>query len=101
MVDGSRAQLDCELDRAGFGELVAVQAQREPRAGACLEIPARLRGIEGSPFEEDVGRLRDCRRLWQNVGEEEIHVGARGVELWRHGVRAEPRRNASRGADGP
>ena len=61
VIDRSRAKLDRELDRAGLGELVAVQPQREAGLGARLEIPTRLRCVERSPLEEDVGGLRDPR----------------------------------------
>ena len=58
VVDGARAQLDCERDRALFGELVAVQAERETGVAACFEEPARLSHVERPALEEDVGRLR-------------------------------------------
>ena len=42
VVDGARAELDRQRDRAGLRELVAVEAQRESRPRAGLEVPARL-----------------------------------------------------------
>ena len=98
MVDRARAELDRERDRALLGELVAVQAQREAGVAARLEVAARLRGVERAALEEDVRRLGELRRLRQHLGEREVEVRVGVVELGRHGVRAEPRRDAARAA---
>ena len=77
-----------------LGELVAVQAQREAGCPAGLEVAPRLRRVERSALEEDVGGLGEPRCLREHLREHEVEVGVRIVELGRHGVRAEPRRHA-------
>ena len=100
VVDRPCAELDRERDRALLGELVAVQAQREPGVAARLEVAARLRRVERAALEEDVGGLGDLRRLGQHLGEREVEVRVGvAVELRRHRVRAEPRRHAAGVAD--
>ena len=102
MVDRSRAELDRERDRPLLGELVAVQAEREPGVTARLEVAARLRSVEGAALEEHVGRLGDLRSLREYLGESEVQIGIRvAVELRRNGMGAEPRRDPVRAADGP
>ena len=100
VVDRPRAELDREPDRARLRELVAVQAQREPRVAARLEVAPGLADVERAALEEDVGGLGERRRLGQHLGEQEVEVGVAVVELGRHGVRAEPGRDAAGGADG-
>ena len=96
MVDGACPELDRERDGALLAELVAVEAKREPGVSARLEVAARLRRVERAALEEDVRRLRDPRRLGQDLGEREVEVGVGVVELGRDGVGAEPRRDAAR-----
>ena len=55
--------------------------------------------VERAALEEDVGGLRELRRLGQDLREQEVDVRIAVVELGRHRVRAEPRRDAARGAD--
>ena len=74
-----------------------MEAQGEPRVAARLEVAARLRRVEGAALEEDVGGLGEPRGLGEHLGEREVEVGVGVVELGRHGVRAEPRRDAARG----
>src|SRR5438270_14044233 len=57
MVDGPRAELDRQRDRAELGELVAVEAKRKAGIAAGLEVAARLRDVEGSALDEHVRRL--------------------------------------------
>ena len=99
MVDRPRVQLDREWDGALLGELVTVQSQREPRPTARCEVPPRLCRIERAALEEHVGRLRDRRRLGEHLGEREVEVRVRVVELRWDGVRAEPRRHTAGGSD--
>ncbi len=99
MVDRSRAQLDREPDRARLRELVAVQAEREPRGPARFEVAAGLIDIERAPLEEDVGRLRELRRVGQDVGDQEGDVRIAVGELGRDRVGAKPRRDATSGAN--
>ena len=100
MVDRPCAELDRERDRAGLGELVAVQAQDETGGAAGLEVAPRLGGVEGAALEEDVGRLGQERGLGQHLREHEVEVGvAVAVELGRHGVGAEEGRDPARGPD--
>ena len=99
VVDGARAELDRERDRAGLRELVAVEAQREAGVAARLEVAARLRRVEGAALEEDVGRFRDLGSFGQHLGEREVEVRVGVGELRRDRVRAEPRRDAARVAD--
>ena len=74
MVDAPRAEVDRERDRPALGELVAVQAEREPGRRARLEVAARLRRVERAALEEDVGRVGELRRLGEHVGEDEVEV---------------------------
>ena len=93
VVDRARAELDRERDRSLLGELVAVEPEREAGVAAGGQIAARLCGVEGAALEEDVRRLGDARRLGEHLGEREVEVGVRVVELGRHGVGAEPGRD--------
>jgi hypothetical protein len=99
VVDRARAELDRERDRPRFGELIAVQAQREAVRARGLEVPASLVGVEGAALEEDVGRLGKRGRFREHVGEHELEIGIRVVELGRRRVRAQERRRAARVAD--
>ena len=74
-----------------------MEAQREARRAARLEVAARLLGVERAALDEDVRRLGELGRLGQHLGEREVEVrvGLRR-ELRRHGVRAEPGRDAAR-----
>src|SRR5205823_3991607 len=54
MVDRARAELHSERYRALLGELVAVEAKREARVAARLEIPPGLPGVERASLEEHV-----------------------------------------------
>ena len=98
VVDGPRAQLDRERDRTRLRELVAVQAQREPRVAAGRQVAACLRRVERPALEEDVRGLRELSRLRQHLVDEELDVrlGAGVRELGRDRVRAEPGRDAAR-----
>ena len=96
MVDRAGCELDGEWNRAGLRELVAVEPQYEPGVAARLEIPPRLRRVEGSTLEEHVRRLRELGRCGQDFGEREVEVGVGVAELRRYRVRAEPRREAAR-----
>src|SRR4029453_12108294 len=66
-------------------------------------IAPRLLPVERTALEEDVGGLRERRRLRQHLAEEEVDVCVRtGVrELGRYRMRTEPGRDAARVADGP
>ena len=97
MVDRAGAELDRERNGACLGELVAVEAQREPRVAAGDEIAARLLGVEGAALQEDVGRLGERRRFGQHLGEREVEIRVGVVELRRDGVRAQPGRDAAAG----
>ena len=77
VVDAPGAELDRQLDPARLGELVGVQAQRQPVLGAGLEVPARLRGVERALLQEDVRRLGDPDRLGEHLGEREVEVRVR------------------------
>ncbi len=98
VVDASRAELDGERDRAALRELVAVQAQREPRVAARGQVAACLRGVERATLEEDVRRVRKLRRLRQHLGQARSRDTRRVSRLGRHRVRAEPGRRAARSA---
>ena len=67
MVDRARAELDRERDRARLGELVAVEAEREPGSAARLQVAAGLRRVEGAALEEDVRGLGEPRSLGQHL----------------------------------
>jgi len=95
VVDRSRAELDREPDRARFRELVAVQTQGQPGVAARFEVAARLVGVERATLEKDVGRVRDLARVGQHLGQQEVDVRIAVLELGRHRVRAEPRRDAA------
>ena len=101
MVDGARRELDRERDRALFAELVAVQAQREARRAARLEIAPCLGSVERSSFEEHVRSLGELRRARQHLRQREVEIAVCvALELGRHCVRAEPRRDAAGGSHG-
>ena len=75
MVDGARAELDRERDRARLGELVAVEPQREAGVRARLEVAARVLGVERAALEEDVRRLARCRAASGSTSvEQEVDV---------------------------
>src|SRR6476620_4225445 len=99
MVDRACAKLDGEWDRSLLRELVAVQPQREPRVSASLQVPLRPVAVESAPLEEDVGRLRELRRLRKDLREHEVEVRVRIVVLGRHRVGTEPGRDATLGLD--
>jgi hypothetical protein len=102
VVDRACPELDRERDRALLGELVAVQAEREPGCAARLEVAARLPLVERAALQENVRRLGDAHSLGQHVAQDEVEIGvAVSVELGRHRVRAEPRRGTARVADRP
>src|SRR5207249_8579505 len=96
MVNRTRAELDRQRNRTLLGELVTVQAERETGPGTGGEIAPGLVGVERASLEENVGRLRDLRRGREHVGQCEVEVRVRIVELRRHGVRTEPRRDPTR-----
>src|SRR5439155_18543860 len=100
MVDRPSSELDREGNRTLFGELVPVQSQPETRLGASGQIAPRLGDVEGATLEKDIRSLRDLRGGRKDLGECEVEVRVRVVELRRHRVRAEPRRNTARGFDG-
>src|SRR5205085_3356080 len=99
VVDRARAEVDGELDGSLLGELIAVQAERQAGSAARLEIPARLHDVERAALDEDVGSFGHLGRVRQYVGEREVEVRIRVVELRRNRVRSEPRRDAARGPD--
>src|SRR5207248_10195230 len=72
MVDGARRELDRERDGAGLRELVAVEPEREAGVAAGGQVPARLLGVERVPLEEDVGGLRELRRLGEHLRKREV-----------------------------
>jgi hypothetical protein len=96
VVDGARAEVDRERDRALLGELVAVQPQREACASARLEVPARLVAIERAALEKDVRRLGEPGRLRENLGECEVE----GTRRHRR-IRAAPRARRARSESRP
>src|ERR1700722_6604220 len=99
MIDGARAQLLREWDRAALRELVAVQAQLEPRLAASTEKPLGLGGVEGTPLEEDVRGPRESRGFGQHLGEREVEIRVGVRELRWHRMRAEPGRDPTRRGD--
>jgi hypothetical protein len=99
VVDRARAELDRERDRSGFRELVAVQTQGQAGVAAGLEVPTGLLAVEGASFEEDVGGLGEVRCVREHVRQCELEVRVGVGELGRHGVRAQPRRDATGGRD--
>ena len=100
MVDRARAELDGERDRPHLGELVAVDAQLEPRRTTGDQIPARLLDVERPPLDEHVGGDGDARRLWQHLLDHPVDVRVGIRMLGRNGVRAEPGRHAAGRANG-
>ena len=77
MVDGARLELDREVERADLGELVAVQAQREPVLARGLEVAPRLVDVEGAALAEDVGGLGEppLGDLGEDLVDAELDVG--------------------------
>ena len=102
VVDRARAELDRERDRTRLRELVAVEPQREPGVTARLEVAARLRRRRTSRAR---GRRPPPRRAAPPPGStsasSEVEVGVGVVELGRHRVGAEPRRDPAGRAHGP
>ena len=99
VVDAPRAELDRERNSAQLVELVAVETKRQPGVAARDEVPARLLGVERAALDEHVRGLGERGCVRQHLGEREVEVRVRVVELGRDGVRAEPRRDAVRVAD--
>src|SRR3712207_3142226 len=64
MVHATGAELYGEWYRPALRELVRVQAEREAVARAGLQISSRLRNLEGTSLQEDIGGLdRKSTRL--------------------------------------
>ena len=101
MVDGTRPELDRERDRTGFRELVAVQAQCEPRIRAGIEVATRLLGVERAALDEHVGGFGDPRRVREHLSQRELEIRVGVGELRWDGVSAEPRRYAPGRTDRP
>ncbi len=76
-----------------------MQPQPETRAGASGQIAPSLGDVKGTTLEKDIRRLRDLRGGRKHLGQCEVEVRVRVVELRRHRVRAEPRRNTACGFD--
>ena len=55
VVYATGAELEGQRDRTPLGELVCVQAEREPVPSASLEITSRLGHLERTALQEDVG----------------------------------------------
>ena len=95
MIEAASTELDGEGDRAALGELVAVQAQCEPGRRARLQVPSRLRGVEGTALQEHVRSIRELRGLGEDVAEDEVEVGIGVRVLRRDRMCSEPRGRAA------
>ena len=95
VVDRARAELDRQRHRASLGELVGVQAQREARVAAGLEVTPGLRRLEGAFLDEDVRRRGEPRGFREHLGQDEVEIRVGVAKLRRHRVRAEPRRDTA------
>ncbi len=97
MVDRACAELDGERHRPDLGQLIAVEAEREPGGATREQVAACLLDVERPPLDEDVRGDCDARRVRQHLGNHPIDVGIRVGMLGWDGVRAEPGRHAPGG----
>ena len=72
-----------------------MQAQREARVTAGLEVTPGLRGLEGAFLDEDVRRRGEPRGFREHLGQDEVEIRVGVGKLRRHGVRTEPGRYTS------
>ena len=90
MVDGCRAQRDCEPHALARAELIAVHPRPEPAGEPGLEDAAGLVGGERAPFAEHVDPARVRRARVEHRAADELDVVVAAVlELGGHDVGAE------------
>src|SRR5215217_6319086 len=89
VVYATGAELEGQRDRTPLGELVRMEAEREPVPLARLEVVSRLRHLERTALQEDVGGSGQGRCFWQHFMDHELHVLSRAIELGRYRVRSE------------
>src|SRR5215210_1060902 len=89
VVYATGAELYGQRDRTPLGELVRVEAEREPVLLARLEVAFRLRHLERTTLQEYVGGSAQGRCFWQHFMDHELHVLSRAIELGRYRVRSE------------
>src|SRR5918995_2981531 len=83
VVYAAGAELEGQRDRTPLGELVRMQAEREPVLPARLEVASRLRHLERTTLQEDVGGSGQGRCFRQHFLDHELHVLSRALELGR------------------
>src|SRR5215210_8948596 len=67
VIHAAGAELDRQRDRTPLGELVGVQAEREPVLPARFEVAPRLRRLERAPLQKDVGESGQGRCFRQHL----------------------------------
>src|SRR5918994_7922854 len=88
VVHAAGAELEGQRDRTPLGELVRVQAEREPVLPARLKLASRLRHLERTTHQKDVGESGQGRCFWQHFMDHELHVLCRAIELGWNRVRS-------------
>src|ERR671910_162206 len=89
VVHAAGAELEGQRDRTPLGELVRVQAEREPVLPARLQVASRLRHLERPTLQKYVGESGQGCCFWQHIMDHELHVLCRAIELGWDRVRSE------------
>src|SRR5439155_10331535 len=93
------AELDRQGNRTLLRELIAVQAQREPRVSARRQVAAGLVDVERSALEEHVRGFGELSGGREHLGQGEVEICVLSLELGWDRVGPEPGRHSTFAAD--